>query len=113
MPPWREIYRNDEERKQDFAEAVASYDACVATYREFGYEPVDVPRLAVPGARGLHPEHLDAKSDVRGAASEAACGFAASAVAASSVLTPFRADSGRRRRGRARRRPIGRLPSAG
>ena len=36
MPPWREIYRNDAERKQDFAEAVASYDASVATYREFG-----------------------------------------------------------------------------
>lgn len=47
MPPWREIYRNDTERKQDFAEAIASYDAAVATYREFGYEPVDVPKLSV------------------------------------------------------------------
>jgi len=48
MPPWQEIYRNDLERKQDFAEAIASYDAAVATYREFGYEPVDVPKLPVP-----------------------------------------------------------------
>ena len=47
MPPWREIYRNDEERKQDFAEAIASYDACIAIYRELGYEPVDVPRVSV------------------------------------------------------------------
>lgn len=47
MPPWREIYRNDTERKQDFTEAIASYDAAVATYREFGYEPVDVPKLSV------------------------------------------------------------------
>lgn len=47
MPPWREIYRNDEERKQDFAEAITSYDLAVSTYREFGYEPVDVPKVSV------------------------------------------------------------------
>lgn len=48
MPPWQEIYRNDSERKQDFAEAIASYDAAAATYREFGYEPVDVPKFSLP-----------------------------------------------------------------
>ena len=48
MPPWKEIYRNDAERKQDFAEAIASYEAAIGTYREFGYEPVDVPKLSVP-----------------------------------------------------------------
>jgi predicted ATPase len=47
MPPWREIYQNDAERKQDFAEAIASYDLAVSTYREFGYEPVDVPKASV------------------------------------------------------------------
>lgn len=47
MPPWKEIYRNDTERKQDFAEAIASYAAAVATYREFGYTPIDVPKLSV------------------------------------------------------------------
>jgi predicted ATPase len=47
MPPWREIYRNDGERKQDFAEAIASHDLAVATYREFGYEPVEVPRASI------------------------------------------------------------------
>jgi predicted ATPase len=47
-PPWREIFRNDEERKQDFAEAIASHDAAVAVYREFGYEPVEVPKVSVP-----------------------------------------------------------------
>lgn len=47
MPPWREIYQNDAERKQDFAEAIASYDAAVAVYREFGYEPVEVPKVSV------------------------------------------------------------------
>jgi predicted ATPase len=46
-PPWREIYRNDEERKQDFAEAVATHDTCVGAYREFGYEPVEVPKVSI------------------------------------------------------------------
>ncbi len=46
-PPWREIYRNDEERKQDFAEAVATHDTCVGAYREFGYEPVEVPKASI------------------------------------------------------------------
>jgi predicted ATPase len=47
MPPWREIYRSDEERKQDFSEAIVSHDLAVATYREFGYEPVEVPKVSV------------------------------------------------------------------
>lgn len=47
MPLWREIYRNDEERKQDFDEAIASHDAAVAVYREFDYEPVEVARTGV------------------------------------------------------------------
>lgn len=47
MPPWREIYRNDVERRQDFAEAIATHDLAVATYREFGYEPVEVPKASV------------------------------------------------------------------
>jgi len=40
--------KNDAERKQDFAEAIASYDLAVSTtYREFGYDPMDVPKAAV------------------------------------------------------------------
>ncbi len=42
-PPWREIYRQDEERKQTFEEAVATYDAMVEAYTEFGYELVNLP----------------------------------------------------------------------
>jgi len=46
-PPWKEIYQNDAERKQDFAEAVASCEIVVAAYVESGYEPVEVPRAGV------------------------------------------------------------------
>jgi len=46
-PPWEAIYRNDVERKQDFAEAVATYEAVVAGYREAGYDLVELPRASV------------------------------------------------------------------
>ncbi|HEX7760646.1 MAG TPA: AAA family ATPase [Caulobacteraceae bacterium] len=46
-PPWREIYHQDEERKQIWAEAVASHAACAAAYRHFGYELVELPLASV------------------------------------------------------------------
>jgi len=46
-PPWREIFRQDAERKQSFEEAVRTYEAMVATYSDLGYELVELPRAAV------------------------------------------------------------------
>ena len=43
-PPWPEIFQQDRERKQDFDEAVRTYDALVATYKPHGYELVEIPR---------------------------------------------------------------------
>jgi predicted ATPase len=43
-PPWQEIFRQDNERKQDFQEAERTYDALVATYTELGYTLVEIPR---------------------------------------------------------------------
>jgi predicted ATPase len=34
-PPWPEIFAQDRERKQDFAEAVRTYDVMVTTYADF------------------------------------------------------------------------------
>ena len=45
--PWLEIFAQDRERRQDFAEAVRTYDAMVATYADFGYELVELPRAPV------------------------------------------------------------------
>jgi predicted ATPase len=42
-PPWREIFQQDRERKQDFDEAVRTYDALVATYTDLGYDLVKIP----------------------------------------------------------------------
>ncbi|KFC67548.1 hypothetical protein FG93_03860 [Bosea sp. LC85] len=46
-PPWREIFGQDEERKQDFAEAERTYQAMVATYGDYGYRLCEVPRCRV------------------------------------------------------------------
>lgn len=46
-PPWQEIFHQDPERKQDFAEAIRTYDALGAAYGECGYELVELPRVSV------------------------------------------------------------------
>jgi predicted ATPase len=46
-PPWLEIFEGDRERKQDFDEAVRTYEALVATYTAYNYELVEIPRAPV------------------------------------------------------------------
>jgi len=46
-PPWEEIFARDTERKQDFAEAIRTYESLVSVYAEYGYELVDLPRTSV------------------------------------------------------------------
>ena len=43
-PPWPEIYRTDEERKQTPAEAVTVYEQMRVVYPECGYELIELPR---------------------------------------------------------------------
>jgi predicted ATPase len=47
FPPWREIYRHDEERKHSFAHAEWVVGATEAAYRAAGYDLVEVPRVSV------------------------------------------------------------------
>jgi predicted ATPase len=46
-PPWREIFRQDTERKQDFAEAVRTYDMMAATYADHGYQLIELPKVGI------------------------------------------------------------------
>lgn len=46
-PPWREIFQQDSERKQDFAEAGRTYEVLVETYEECGYELTEIPKVTV------------------------------------------------------------------
>ncbi len=46
-PPWQEIFTQDAERKQDFAEAERTYAAMAETYPRYGYTLVELPRASV------------------------------------------------------------------
>jgi predicted ATPase len=45
-PPWQEIYATDAERKQTYAEAVATYETMAEVYREYGYRSVELPKAS-------------------------------------------------------------------
>lgn len=47
-PPWPEIFRQDEERKQSVEEARQTFDAMVRAYTEFGYELTHLPLAPTP-----------------------------------------------------------------
>ena len=47
MPPWEAIYRTDAERDQTFAGAVQVCESLRTWYARWGYEPVEVPRMAM------------------------------------------------------------------
>lgn len=44
FPPWQDIYEKDNERKQDWKEAKATYEAMKKTYSDYGYEIIEVPK---------------------------------------------------------------------
>lgn len=48
LPPWKEIYRSDNERLETFEEAVAIHDQLEKTYLNLGYGPLIVPKGTVP-----------------------------------------------------------------
>lgn len=46
-PPWEEIFEQDQERKQDFDEAVRTCEVMIATYTAYDYELIEIPRFTV------------------------------------------------------------------
>lgn len=46
-PPWREIYQADAERRQEWAEAEATFERILSNLAELGYEPVVLPKASV------------------------------------------------------------------
>ena len=46
-PPWKEIYHNDSERKQTYAQAEATYQAMLEVYQQLNYILIEVPKLPV------------------------------------------------------------------
>lgn len=46
-PPWKDIFQQDRERKQDFDEAIRTYDALTDTYASLHYELVELPCVSI------------------------------------------------------------------
>ena len=46
-PPWREIYRQDDLRRHDWAEAVRTFELIRDAYQEAGYRTVELPLASV------------------------------------------------------------------
>ncbi|MBK5961102.1 ATPase [Rhodoplanes elegans] len=46
-PPWPAIFTQDAERKQDFDEAVRTFEAMVSTWRDYGYDLCMLPLAPV------------------------------------------------------------------
>jgi len=46
-PPWKAIYEQDTERKQSFAEAVATYECMISIYQRLDYELILLPEATV------------------------------------------------------------------
>lgn len=47
LPPWKDIYQTDAQRKQDWNEAVFTYNKMIQTYRGYQYDLVEVPKAPV------------------------------------------------------------------
>ncbi|GAA4322597.1 ATP-binding protein [Pontixanthobacter gangjinensis] len=47
LPPWKEIYTSDNERYETFEEALKISSYLYSTYRRYGYDPIEVPKLSV------------------------------------------------------------------
>lgn len=47
LPPWKEIYLNDNERYETFEQAETIFRRLKNTYLSYGYQPVEVPRSPV------------------------------------------------------------------
>jgi predicted ATPase len=47
LPPWQEIYETDNERKQDWKEAVLTFEKMSETYKHYGYRIIEIPKKPV------------------------------------------------------------------
>ncbi|MCH5600298.1 AAA family ATPase [Niabella ginsengisoli] len=58
LPPWKEIYKTDSERKQQWEEAVYTFDKMKQTYHDFGYKTIEVPKETVEKRMAFVLEHI-------------------------------------------------------
>jgi uncharacterized protein len=59
-PPWKEIFKNDEERRHSFEDAVENCATQRRDYERYGYEIVELPKITVAARADFILEKLDA-----------------------------------------------------
>lgn len=47
LPPWKEIYTTDSERKQNWKEAEFTFQEMKAVYLEYGYNTIEIPKTSI------------------------------------------------------------------
>lgn len=47
LPPWKDIYENDPERKQTFEKSMLTFECMNEIYQEYGYNIIEVPKISV------------------------------------------------------------------
>ncbi|SUJ29420.1 Uncharacterised protein [Sphingobacterium spiritivorum] len=58
LPAWKEIYKQDQERKQPWEEAEQTYYYMKQTYEKYGYRLIDVPKTSLEERRIFILEQL-------------------------------------------------------
>jgi len=62
LPPWKEIYQTDNERKQTWQEAMSTFEKMRETYLDYGYEVIEVPKAGVKTRRRFIEKLLDKRT---------------------------------------------------
>ncbi len=57
-PPWKEIYCNDNERKQTFEEAVEVHNSIVNVYLKYGREIIELPKTSIENRADFVITHI-------------------------------------------------------
>lgn len=59
LPPWKEIYKTDRERKQGWEEAVLTFVKMKETYLNYDYELIEVPHDTIENRVKFVLNHID------------------------------------------------------
>lgn len=58
LPPWKQIYTEDNERYESYEQAVEIHDELARSYISHGYEPVEVPQGSISDRTSFILDHL-------------------------------------------------------
>lgn len=58
LPPWKSIYHTDAERKQNWEEAVATYEQMIKTYQQYSYQIIEIPKDSVQNRVAFILQHI-------------------------------------------------------